>query len=128
MAKVLIIEDDRTILEMYRIKFVAEGFTVYTATNGEEGLKVLTGTKPDIILLDLMMPVMDGATMLEKLRKQSWGKNIPVILLTNVSQSEIPESTQNLAIADYIVKAESTPHIVLEKVRSVLKNIVPNVK
>lgn len=121
MPKIAIIEDDRTILEMYTLKFQAEGFTVYRAVDGQEGLQVLCGTKPDIILLDLMMPVMGGEALLRELRKTDWGKQIPVIIMTNVSKDEAPEGLEALKVADYIIKANSTPHTVLEKVKAVLK-------
>lgn len=121
MPKLVIIEDDRTILEMYSVKFRSEGFTVYQATNGEEGLEVLYGTDPDIILLDLMMPVMDGTTMLKKLRSTPWGKTIPVIILTNISSDEMPRELEKLNVADSVVKASTTPHLLAEKVKEVLK-------
>lgn len=121
MAKIVIIEDDRTILEMYSLKFRTEGFIVHQAVNGEEGLKTLAGTKPDIVLLDLMMPVMAGEEMLKKLRKTPWGKKIPVIVMTNVSKDEAPQGLDGLNVADYIIKANSTPQMVLEKAQALLK-------
>lgn len=120
MKTIAIIEDDRSILEMYKIKFQAEGFTVYTAVNGEEGLEVLSGTKPDVVLLDLMMPVMGGKDMLAKLRETTWGKKIPVIIMTNISKDEAPAGLEDLDIADYVIKASSTPHLVFEKASKVL--------
>lgn len=122
MKTIAIIEDDRTILEMYKIKFEAEGFTVNIAVDGEEGLKILSGTRPDIILLDLMMPQMGGEEMLQKLRETPWGKNIPVIIMTNVSKDEAPKVLDDLDIADYVIKASSTPHLVFEKVKKVLSS------
>lgn len=122
MSKIAIIEDDRTILEMYSLKFRAEGFTVYSALNGQEGLQVLQGTKPDIILLDLMMPEMTGEEMLQKLRQTEWGKNIPVVIMTNMSKDEAPKELDSLQITDYIIKASSTPHLVYEKIQKILKN------
>ena len=72
MAKIAIVEDDQAISMMYRIKFEAEGFEVETAANGKLGLELVEKMKPDIILLDLMMPEMNGEEMLEHLRKKSW--------------------------------------------------------
>lgn len=120
MPKVAIIEDDKSILEMYTLKFESEGFTVYKAINGEEGLKLLSGIKPDIILLDLMMPIMDGTTMLRALRSVAWGKDLPVVILTNVSEDEAPDELDKLGISGYIVKASATPQIVLERVQRIL--------
>lgn len=113
--KIAIIEDDRSILEMYTLKFESEGHTVHSAVNGEEGLRLLSGVHPDVVLLDLMMPIMDGATMLAKVRDTSWGKKLPVIILTNVSEDEMPGSLKELEISNYIIKASATPQIVLEK-------------
>jgi DNA-binding response OmpR family regulator len=121
MKNVVIIEDDRTILEMYTLKFSSEGYGVFTAKNGEEGLKVLHGTKADVVLLDIMMPIMDGVTMLKKLRETSWGKNLPVFILTNVSEDEAPQALQSLNIAGYIIKANATPQQVLHKIEKYLK-------
>lgn len=121
MPKVAIIEDDKSILEMYTLKFESEGYTVYKAINGEEGLKLLSGVKPDAVLLDIMMPIMDGVTMLKKLRQVVWGQQLPVFILTNVSEDEAPETLQSLNIAGYIIKANATPQQVLEKVQRVLQ-------
>lgn len=121
MPKVAIIEDNKSILEMYTLKFESEGFKVYKAINGEEGLKLLSGVKPDVILLDLMMPLKDGLTMLKELRSVEWGKDLPVIILTNVSEDEAPEELDELGISDYIVKASSTPQMVMDKVEKLLR-------
>ena len=120
MKKIAIIEDDHSILEMYTLKFEVEDFEVVTALDGEAGLKLIEETKPDLILLDLMMPKMDGAHMLKELRDKPWGKNIPVIILTNISGNEAPEILSELNVIDYIIKANSTPQAVLDKVKSVL--------
>lgn len=121
MRNIVIIEDDRSILEMYTLKFTAEGYKVFTAKNGEEGLQVLHGVKADVILLDIMMPVMDGVTMLTKLRQTSWGKQLPVFILTNMSQDEAPKKLHSLGIAGYIIKANATPQQVMEKVQQLLQ-------
>ena len=120
MKKIAIIEDDHSILEMYTLKFEVEDFEVVTALDGEAGLELIEETKPDLILLDLMMPKMDGAHMLKELRNKPWGKNIPVIILTNISGDEAPEILSELNVIDYIIKAKSTPQAVLNKVKSVL--------
>ena len=90
MAKVAIVEDDQVISQMYRIKFESEGYDVETAANGKLGLEMIEKTQPDIVLLDLMMPEMNGDEMLEKLRSTPWGKGLRVIILTNVGEQEIP--------------------------------------
>src|SRR3712207_120458 len=109
MPKVAIIEDDQAIAQMYRFKFEAEGFTVETAENGKTGLKLAESIKPDIILLDLMMPQMRGDEMLELLRKSDWGKDIKVIILTNMGEQEIPAKVKELGVSGVILKADMTP-------------------
>jgi DNA-binding response OmpR family regulator len=109
MPKIAIIEDDQAISQMYRFKFEAVGYTVETAENGKLGLALAESMKPDIILLDLMMPEMTGDEMLELLRKTDWGKDIKVIILTNVGEQEIPPQIKELGVSDVILKADMTP-------------------
>lgn len=117
MPKVAIIEDDQAISQMYRFKFEAEGFTVETAENGKLGLELVLSMKPDIILLDLMMPEMTGDEMLAKLRKDSWGKNVKVIILTNMGEQEIPDDVKALGVSAVILKADMTPRQVADLVK-----------
>lgn len=117
-TKVAIIEDDQAISQMYRIKFEAEDFEVETADNGKLGLELAEKMKPDIILLDLMMPEMTGDEMLQKLRATDWGKNIKVIILTNMGEQEAPDIVHNLGVRRFIVKAEMTPRQVAEMVKA----------
>lgn len=117
MAKIAIIEDDAAISQMYRIKFEAEGYEVETAENGLLGLGLIEEMKPDIILLDLMMPEMNGDEMLQKLRETTWGKNIKVIILTNMGESEAPATIKDLNVEAFILKANMTPRQVAELVK-----------
>jgi len=119
-SKIAIIEDDQAIAQMYRIKFEAEGFTVQTAGNGKLGLELIKDYKPDIILLDLMMPEMNGEEMLQQLRKTDWGKDIKVIILTNTGEQEAPPSIKDLGVSAFILKADMTPRQVAELVKSKL--------
>jgi two-component system phosphate regulon response regulator PhoB len=119
-TKVAIIEDDQAISQMYRIKFEAEGYTVETAENGKLGLALIEQMRPDIILLDLMMPVMTGEEMLAKLRKMPWGKTMKVIVLTNRGEQEIPPEVKELGITSLILKADMTPRQVAELVKAKL--------
>ena len=119
-TKIAIIEDDQAISEMYRLKFEAEGYIVETAENGKLGLALAEHMRPDIILLDLMMPVMSGEEMLAELRKQPWGKDIKVIILTNRGEQEIPPEVKNLNVTALILKADMTPRQVAELVKSKL--------
>ncbi|HSX15800.1 MAG TPA: response regulator [Candidatus Saccharimonadales bacterium] len=120
MQKIAIIEDDQAISQMYRIKFEAEGYTVETAGNGKLGLELAEKMRPDIILLDLMMPEMNGDDMLKQLRATSWGKHVKVIVLTNVGEQEAPEDLEKLGVRRFIVKAEMTPRQVAEMVKAEL--------
>jgi DNA-binding response OmpR family regulator len=115
--KIAIIEDDQAISQMYRFKFEAEGYDVQTAENGILGLKLAESMKPDIILLDLMMPEMTGDQMLAKMRQTDWGKNIKVIILTNMGEQEIPEAVKQLNVNGVILKADMTPRQVAELVK-----------
>jgi len=120
VTKIAIIEDDQAISQMYRIKFEAEGYEVETAENGKLGLELAESMKPDIILLDLMMPIMNGEEMLASLRKTAWGKNIKVIVLTNKGEQEIPPAVRSLGVSALILKADMTPRQVAELVKSKL--------
>lgn len=120
MVKIAIIEDDQAIAQMYRIKFETEGYEVETAGNGRLGLELAEKMQPDIILLDLMMPEMNGDEMLTKLRKTTWGKNTKVIILTNMGEQEAPDSVKHQNVRRFIVKAEMTPRQVAEMVKAEL--------
>lgn len=119
-TKVAIIEDDIAISQMYRLKFETEGYQVETADNGELGLELIEEFSPDIILLDLMMPIMTGDEMLAELRKKPWGKDVTVIILTNMGEEEAPKSLRDLHVHSFIVKAEMTPRQVAERVKAAL--------
>ena len=119
-VKIAIVEDDAAISQMYRIKFETEGYTVETAENGKLGLELAEKMRPNIILLDLMMPIMTGEEMLAKLRKSAWGKKIKVIILTNRGEQEIPEVVHTLGVDAVILKAAMTPRQVAELVKAKL--------
>jgi DNA-binding response OmpR family regulator len=121
MAKIAIVEDDLAIAQMYRLKFESEGFRVEIAENGRLGLALCQDMEPDIVLLDLMMPEMNGDEMLEKMRQTDWGKTTKVMVLTNVGEQEAPARLKNLGVQAYIVKAEMTPSQVAELVKKELR-------
>ncbi len=116
-VKIAIIEDDQAISQMYRFKFEAEGYQVETAGDGKIGLELAQSMKPDIILLDLMMPEMNGDQMLAKLRATPRGKHIKVIILTNMGEQEIPDSVKKLGVSGVILKADMTPRQVADTVK-----------
>jgi DNA-binding response OmpR family regulator len=120
MPKIAIIEDDQAISQMYRFKFEADGFEVETADNGVLGLELCKSMQPDIVLLDLMMPEMNGDEMLEKLRATDWGKDIKVVILTNKGEQEIPAQVKELGVSAVILKADMTPRQVEDVVQKLL--------
>jgi len=107
--KAVVIEDDHDLQFIYKLKLERAGYTVATASNGEEGLEVIKKHQPDIILLDLMMPVMNGTEMLGHLRSKDWGSDVRVVILTNISKDEAPQALRFLRVDRYIVKAHHTP-------------------
>lgn len=104
--KILIIEDEKTLLEVLAKKFLDEKFDVIKAVNGKEGLKIALRERPDLILLDIIMPVMDGMTMLRKLREDSWGKEVEVVILTNLSDVAKVQESLLRGVYDYLVKSD----------------------
>jgi two-component system response regulator AdeR len=119
-VKVAIIEDDIAIVQMYRTKFENEGYEVATAPDGAAGLELIDSFSPDIILLDLMMPNMNGLDMLSKLRSETAGRLAKVVVLTNMGDTETATKVYKMAADDYIVKAEMTPKQVADRVKALL--------
>jgi len=120
MVKIAIVEDDIAICELYRIKFELERFEVVTAHNGKDGLSLVRKESPDLVLLDLMMPIMGGDEMLRELRAGDKAEATRVVILTNLSKSEAPASLRFLRVERYIIKAHTTPAQVVDTVRAVL--------
>ena len=108
-TKIAIVEDDSAIVQMYRLKFEADGYEVKTASDGVAGLKLIDDYNPDIVLLDLMMPGMGGIDVLALLRKESKTKDLKVVVLTNMGDAETASKVFAMKATDYIVKAEMTP-------------------
>ncbi len=120
MTKIAIIEDDSVISQMYRMKFEADGFEVEVANNGKDGIVLVQEFVPDMVLLDMQMPVMNGDEALRQIRKKDWGKTVPVMILTNLGEEEAPKDIRSLGIESYIVKADLTPRQVVDRVKSAL--------
>ena len=120
MTKIAIIEDDQLINQMYRMKFEEEGFDVEVADNGKSGVEMVAETKPDLVLLDLWMPELDGVSALKLIRKLPESKDLPVVVLTNSGGSKDEAKLRELGISDYIVKADFTPREVVTKIKTVL--------
>lgn len=121
MKKILIVEDEEIICKTYADELRDEGFCVLTAKNGQEGLELALKEKPDLILLDILMPVMDGMVMMKKLREDSWGKKASIILLTNLSATE---NIMKAMIEDeplfFLVKSDWSLKDVVDKIRKTL--------
>jgi DNA-binding response OmpR family regulator len=118
--KILIVEDDKPLLEALKKKLTLNKFNVIEAINGEDGLNKALAEHPDLILLDIIMPRMDGLTMLKKLREDKWGEGVPVIMLTNLSDSiEVAEATAS-GVHDYLVKSDWKMEDVVGKVKEKL--------
>lgn len=122
MTKIVIIEDDPTISQMYRMKFEADGFDVRMAANGRIGVDIVKSFNPDVILLDIQMPEMNGAEALRMIRNNQASKTTPVIVLTNLGEEEAPAEMRSLGIDSYIVKANYTPRQVVARVKEIVEN------
>lgn len=118
--KILIVEDDTFLAGIYANKFEREGFKVFLATDGEAGLKTAKKEMPDIMLLDILLPKLDGFEVLEKIKGDAVTRVIPVILLTNLGQKEDVDKGLKLGAADYLIKAHFMPAETVEKVKKVL--------
>lgn len=119
---ILIIDDDPFILDMYVLKFKESGFAIEIAKDGKEGLQKIKDLKPDIVLLDIVMPILDGFEVLRTLNKEKLLDTTRVILLTNLGQKDDVERGLKLGAKDYIIKAHFTPSEVVEKVKTVLNS------
>lgn len=118
--KILLIEDDPFLLSMYTTKFELEGFKVVSVNDGEKGLKMASSEMPDIILLDILMPKMNGFEVMEKLKADEQMSRIPVILLTNLNQKNEIERGLALGADDYLIKAHFMPSEVVDKIKRVI--------
>jgi len=115
--KILVVDDEPALLAALVDKLTLEGFVVLSAKDGQDGLEVALRDHPDLILLDVILPVMDGMTMLFELRKDSWGKSIPVILLTNLSEPEKISESLRQGVTDYLVKSDWKLEDIVKKVK-----------
>jgi DNA-binding response OmpR family regulator len=117
----LIIEDEQPLSSVLSEKFRKEKYQVLLARDGKKGLALALDKHPDLILLDIVMPQMDGLTMLKKLRKDSWGATVPVLILSNLSDSDKIEESMAQGVYDYLIKTDWKLEEVLEKVRQRLE-------
>ncbi|MBI2462918.1 MAG: response regulator [Candidatus Spechtbacteria bacterium] len=114
---VLVVEDDQFLRDLIVHKLIEEGFTVFEAIDGEEGLNKALNNKPQIILLDIILPGIDGFEVLRQLKQKKETENIPVIVLSNLGQEDDVERARALGAKDYLVKAQFTPAEIIEKIK-----------
>jgi CheY-like chemotaxis protein len=126
MTKILIVEDDALMLRMYQKIFTLEKYDVEIATNGEEGLEKARSTKPTLILLDVMMPKMNGLQALEKLKADADLQSIPVVMLTNLAGQQDAEEALLKGAVKYIVKSEHDPKEIVSMVKEILAGYTRN--
>ncbi len=119
--KILIIEDDRFLRELISRKLSDDGFETVEAVDGEEGIKKVKEEKPDLILLDLILPSIDGFEVLSRIKKDESIKSIPVIILSNLGQKEEVEKGLKLGAVDYLIKAHFTPGEIVSKIKNNFK-------
>ncbi|MDP3963919.1 MAG: response regulator [bacterium] len=118
--KILLVEDDPFISEMYTTKFERAGYDIEVGMTGKEGLMKAREWMPDILLLDILIPEMDGFEVLSQIKKDPATSKIPVVMLTNLGQKEDIEKGTALGAAAYVIKAHFTPQEVVDKVKSIL--------
>jgi len=121
MSKVLILEDDKFLRELIAQKLQREGFLISEAIDGEEGLKKIKEEKPDLVLLDLILPGIDGFEVLKKIKDDESTSQIPVIVLSNLGQKDDVDRGMKLGAVDYLIKAHFTPREIIEKIKKALK-------
>src|SRR3989344_523003 len=119
--KILIVEDDKFLRDLIQQKLNKEGFLTVTAVDGEEGVRVAQAESPHLVLLDLILPGIDGFEVLKKLKEDKKTSYIPVIVLSNLGQKEDMERTLKGGAEDFMVKAHFTPSEIVTKIRATLK-------
>jgi len=120
MPKVLVVEDDKFLRELINRKLQSEGFETVLAIDGETGLDLAEKERPDVVLLDLILPGIDGFEVLAKIKENEKIKEIPVIILSNLGQKDDIDKGMGLGAADYLVKAHFTPSEIIEKTNQIL--------
>lgn len=120
MKKILIVEDEKALVEVLRDELALHDFDASMAFNGEEALKKMRASVPDLVLLDIIMPKMDGFEVLEEMQKDDALKEIPVIVLSNLGEDEDIKRALKLGAVDYFVKAQHPIKEITEKVNQIL--------
>ena len=121
MKKILIIEDERMLGEMYQDKFIREGFKVIWVDSAEEGIKVVPKAKPDLILLDILLPKANGLGFMGWLEKEKEFSSIPVIAFSNYDDPQTKKEAVKFGIKEYLIKTNYTPQEIVDKIKSYFK-------
>lgn len=124
MTNILLIEDDKIILEMYKDKFTQEKFSVQTAVDGQDGIEKMKTSLPDVILLDLIMPKVNGFEFLKIVKANPTFKNIPILVLTNI-YADAQDLVQNWGVEYFLLKSNQTPEGIVKKVKELLASKSP---
>ncbi|MCX6759901.1 MAG: response regulator [Candidatus Nealsonbacteria bacterium] len=119
--KILVIEDDKFLRELISQKLMKEGYDIFEAIDGEKGIEAIKSEKPDLVLLDLILPEVDGFGVLAKVKEDPALAQIPIIILSNLGQKDDIEKGLKLGAVDYLIKAHFTPNEIVEKIKTVLK-------
>src|SRR3989344_9111032 len=119
-VKILLVEDDPFLSEIYAVKFKEAGFDIFVAGEGGLGVRKAREWKPELILLDLVMPTMDGFDVLREARSDSGLSNIPIVVLSNLGEEDHVRRGMELGAADYLIKAQYTPTEVVARVKNIL--------
>jgi DNA-binding response OmpR family regulator len=119
--KILIVEDEPVLMEPLEEKLSRKNYAILKATNGKEALDMALAHHPDLILLDIVMPVMDGISVLKALRKDEWGKEVKTIILTNLTEGRMLKEGEEQHVLDYLVKADWTLDDLVKKVETILQ-------
>jgi CheY-like chemotaxis protein len=120
-VRVLLVEDDKFMVRLYQVRLAADGFQVETAMNGDECLEKVKASSPDIVLLDLMLPLMDGFTVLQKLKSNPDTSSVPVIVFSNRSSPQDVKRAMDLGATDFLVKVSTPPEDVIRKILSAIE-------
>lgn len=120
MKKILLIEDEKILAEMYRDKFSQAGFEVVLAFEAEEGLEITKKERPDLIILDILLPRANGISFLQKLREDPEVSLIPVVAFSNFDDPIIKKEAFRLGVKDYLIKTNYTPYEIVEKIKNYL--------
>ncbi len=121
MPKILIIEDEKLLGEMYRDKFIQDRFEVVLVDSAEEGLKIVPKEKPDLILLDILLPRENGINFLKQLKKNPEIASIPVVVFSNFDDPKTKKEAFQLGVKEYLIKTNFTPQQIIEKIKNYLK-------